>query len=656
MTTQSGTPTYNTGFLSSNVPGASDLLPNNNSRVNYGNNSTLLNILSKDTIDTRYNTGNVNPYSGPTARSLFYNAAAYDYNSAKYGQYLIYSIVGNHDPNFYDNYYLSERTEYNQKVSEVNFVSGGSRNPSAGFLVRQTASNLASLNPGSVSILQNSYGPTDTGNYIIGGASAPYFWRDFIYCKYYGHIPNNYMITLRRFPSPVRDNLSLPPSVKDTDVYKVQGAGRPVAQAVTWWGPSTQNTLNNIIGFTTGLKWTPASQKGAADGGKLNQEGFSQGLFKGALGTILNGAFGTVAGKSGENAFTGLQNIINIATNATDTGYAEGEGAYRNYKLRDKAESPGGPLSEFIWTSVDTIDSANIRARGLKGAGEDGSAISLNFHYELTSAGEVNSKNALIDILGNLLGLCTNYGKFLTPDIRYDNKFPAINFPGGNEGLALFYTDPVKFVKTLIDFSQDPNGPPNGDPIKQALLGTKNSVENARNLYASITTQLKTKSLKDLGDLSAASNVALYFLTEDFLNNVVFPTSILTGMPTGEWHLVVGNPCNPIAMIGNLNCTGITVKFGEVLGPDDFPTELIATITLQMARPRERGEIESMFNRGQGRLYQSVQPVYSNSQSTGAYATVNGNVITAPNSGNTSNFSTFWSPEDAAGAYTPEGE
>ena len=150
-----------------------------------------------------------------------------------------------------------------------------------------------------------------------------------------------------------------------------------------------------------------------------------------------------------------------------------------------------------------------------------------------------------------------------------------------------------------------------------------------------------------------ANNLAIYALTEKFLENVVFPSSVLTGMPTGEWHLVVGNPCNPIAMIGNLICDNLKIDFGDVLGPDDFPTELTATISLKMARPRERGEIESMFNRGEGRLYQSVHPVYSNSQSIGAFGTVNGNIILSPNQDNTTNLNMFWGSQNTEGEYLP---
>jgi hypothetical protein len=636
--------------LSSNNPTAGDLLPKRNGTINFGNNQKLLQNSTKDVIDKAYNSGSVNPYAGPTARSLFYNAAIYDYNSAKYGQYLFYSIIGNNDPNFYENYYLSERTEYNSKISETNSVSGGSRNPSAGFLVRQTQSNLGAANQRRNNTFSFLFGPGDEGSFIIGGASAPYYWRDFIYCKYYGHIPNNYMLTLRRFPSPMRDNLSLPSNVKNSDIYKVQGAGRPVAQAVTWFGGNTGNSLSDILQISTGLRWNENLTQSDA----ISQDGFASGIFKNQLGDLLGGSFASDAG-----AATGMMGkigaVINAAAAASDSGYQESVAARRNKALRDKAISPGGPLSDFIWVSVDTVDQAVVRARGLDGVFND---FTLNFHYELTSVGEVNSKAAMVDILGNLLSLTTNYGNFLTPEIRYDNSFPAVNFPGGDEGLSQFYTDPVQFIKTLIRFAVDPNQTTNGDPVAEGVAGTINSVAKSRDLWSSLVTQMQNKTLKDfaadLGNSSQLNNLILYALTEKFTRELVFPAAVLTGLPTGEWHLIVGNPCNPIAMIGNLICKSIDITFGEILGPDDFPTELTAKVVLKHARARERGEIESMFNRGGGRLYQSVSPVYSNSQSTGAFATTTGQVITSPNKDGTSDISTFYGPGLSTEQYQPD--
>jgi hypothetical protein len=124
----------------------------------------------------------------------------------------------------------------------------------------------------------------------------------------------------------------------------------------------------------------------------------------------------------------------------------------------------------------------------------------------------------------------------------------------------------------------------------------------------------------------AANRFLKNMLTPDLIAKYQVPMAFFTGAPIGEWHLTVGNPCNPIALIGNLLCDGVAIEFGETLGPDDFPTHMKATFTLRHGRDRERGEIESIFNRGDGRLYQSSLPTSSTMQSNDAVADTAGNV------------------------------
>ena len=74
--------------------------------------------------------------------------------------------------------------------------------------------------------------------------------------------------------------------------------------------------------------------------------------------------------------------------------------------------------------------------------------------------------------------------------------------------------------------------------------------------------------------------------------------ALLTGEPVGEWHLTIGNPMNPIAMIGNLICNNLEIEIDETagLGPDDFPLGWSITVTLEHGMARDRDAIESMFN------------------------------------------------------------
>jgi hypothetical protein len=86
--------------------------------------------------------------------------------------------------------------------------------------------------------------------------------------------------------------------------------------------------------------------------------------------------------------------------------------------------------------------------------------------------------------------------------------------------------------------------------------------------------------------------------------NVKGMHALLTGNPVGNWHVTVGNPLNPIMVIGNLICTDMRFEFSEELGPDDFPLELKVVYNLEHGMARDKGSIQSMFNRGGGKIYE----------------------------------------------------
>ena len=575
------------------------------------------------TIVKRYsNLGSNNPFKGPTARSLFYEAAKRTPNA--YGQFLFYSL-GNNENDFVDSYYKSENAEYNRRVSSLK-----SKNPSAGYLVRET-SDLESIignNEGRLSGFVSKFEKS-----IIGGLSAPYYWKDFLYCKYYGTIPNNYMITLRRFPTPVLDNLSVPESVKTSEAYLTKGAGRPVAQAVTWFGGNTGNVLSSLIQFTTGLEWDPDTQADV-----ITQEATSKGFYGDLPYKSFSEAARVVTGT--DDLSLALQSIGENAAIYADPNNTTVES--RRYSgLRDRAtEGNFGLLSKYQWVPMDVIKDTYVRKSGLKFTWEN---LNVVFEYDLTSVGEVNTKAAMLDIMGNLLSIGTNYGNFLSPDIKYNSEFPAVGFPGGEEGLLQFYKDPLNFILTygekILNAQGQATKSAQGAQITGEISpGASSSTENSD--LAELRAQILQLTNKDgatvdinkIRDLSkkfpgALRRILQNVVTADYIEKIQASSSLLTGTPIGEWHLTIGNPCNPIAMIGNLICDDLKIEFGDALGPDDFPTTIKATFTLKHARSRERGEIESIFNRGDGRLYQSSLETSSSLQSYDAYADTAGNIL-----------------------------
>jgi hypothetical protein len=56
-------------------------------------------------------------------------------------------------------------------------------------------------------------------------------------------------------------------------------------------------------------------------------------------------------------------------------------------------------------------------------------------------------------------------------------------------------------------------------------------------------------------------------------------------------------------MIGNLICDSIEVELGDELGPDDFPLDIKVTVHLDHGMIRDKDAIQSIFNRGMGRIY-----------------------------------------------------
>jgi hypothetical protein len=586
----------------------------------------LLNERGQAIVARYSNIGADNPAKSqhPLPRSLFYDAAKLDPDvkqAEKNGLFMFYSFGGGGGNAYLDQYYLSERSEYNRIISPPE-----SKNPTAAQLVADTAA----YSP----LLLASGDNLSAGSPIKGGPHAPYYWKDFIYCKYYGTIPNNRLITLRRFTSPVLDNFSLPKGLRTPENLK-KGVGMPVAQAVTWFGGKSGNTLSTLIGFSSGIEWGDVP----IDPDRI-QKAFGDGLLSSTAYSILTNLASTFNG-SDSNADSiiqddkykpGLEAIANALS-------PEGDELTRNRFFRaffDAAkEDQGGRmgiLSERMWVPVDVIKSTKKRELGLTFTWSD---MVIKFSYDLTSVGEVNTKAALFDILGNLLSIGTNYGNFLSPYIRYDSEYSALTFPGGDEGAKQFYTDPQAFV--FNNFAKMFTGEkPSGKVIGNTTIdeGSLNTFEqDLKDLQKAITE----------GNVNSEENQGLFQRVFKGIKSAMAgmaatdwqaPLSLYTGAPIGEWHIVMGNPYNPIAMIGNLICKDVAITFGDLLGPDDFPSTLEASFTLSHGRDRERGEIESIFNQGDGRLYQSVKSTSANAQTYNTVVGLDGTVSTNENLNN----------------------
>lgn len=468
-----------------------------------------------------------------------------------------------------------------------------------------------SLNPTTTSIINwgegDPYGRT------------PYHFSDFVFCKYWNIVPNNRMMTLRRYPAPIVDNLKFPgmdgftgagtPSEKSNDGYsppldangnelpniggtgngtnfnrekgtdnptEEQGSGKkvtfpPMATAVTFFGEETENQLSDILKFTTGFNW-----------GETEADVFE-------VGTLSNPDM--EAGPAG--LFGGLGSMarmLNIASGNFDSNAILNEGNLPPDPYKD------GPYENRIIGPVNAITSVRKRERGLQYENK----ISLTFEYVARPIGGVNTKAVLLDIISNFLVIGSATAMFWGGQHRFMGQPQRYPFIGGDKGIQQWYRgDPVAWGQTSIE------------SFSTKVVGAGGVLDMAKNFFSSLLGGNGNKDIMGgakniLAGDNIASNIIKARAAERSKGAIPYLTglrALLIGEPVGEWHLTIGNPLNPIAMIGNLICDNIEVEFGNELGPDDFPLDVKITVNLEHGMARDRDAIQSMFNRGMGRIY-----------------------------------------------------
>jgi hypothetical protein len=389
---------------------------------------------------------------------------------------------------------------------------------------------------------------------ILDRPGLTYSWSDFLYAKYHRKIPNNYMVTVRRFAFPQMDNL-FDPAMYDHKTEDVVEVTQPeLARAVTWMGETTGNSLEEFFTFSFGFNWQDLeSEVQVLNSNSQGIQGSSI-LGVGTTGFGLGAAVSSVATTgSGTTTAQGRQTAANAGFDATKETYP------------NHTEGPINVIKKMI-----------IQDPGL----EFNHEFELKFHYNLASHGKINPKMAFLDILSNLLVLTYNNAPFW--------------------GGAARWTGNGKFGSPLGDHSKLASGDLSG--FLQSVIGDAGSLLS--NVFGNGSGGFSVESvLGGLGDV--AGDMLGGWLSEN-LNSpqgAQVAAAFLSGDPTGKWHVTIGNPMNPIAMIGNLVLDDTSMKLSGPLGRDDFPTNLEVTMKFKHGRPRDKSEIEQMFNAGRGRMY-----------------------------------------------------
>lgn len=484
---------------------------------------------------------------------------------------------------------------------------------------------------------------------------TPYSYQDFVYCKWFGIIPNNRLITLRRYHAPTRDNLQFEQMFGDDNGGTTSNDGgkkptlfAPRCTVVSYIGSETGNTFQDFLKFSTGINWDEAT----ADIWDVSGEDGSDPQ------AVIDEMFGSDGGFGGadNNAFNGL---LSLGTNVTNRILSFGKMAMAINKKVDLTENAQMKLLAANMNPYENIYSHRIqgpldRIQAVKRRKEGiifDSSYQVTCTYVTKSIGGINPKAAMLDILANCMEMVSPTAIFwggghrfmITPhmypfhDGGWRDNFMKRLYDGkifGDDGAI------ATVLKGVKEFGTGDTGGFDWSNITSKLggmLGT--GLACISSLVSSVTTALfgeGTNALSAILDkgaqaVSGKNNDALKAAANNVFNNLntmwhskvlaksVAPqihgmNAILIGDPVGEWHLTVGNPLNPIIVVGNLICEKMDVQFGEELGPDDFPTELKVVYTLQHGMQRDKKAIQSMFNRGMGAIYELPDYIRSSSE------------------------------------------
>jgi hypothetical protein len=199
--------------------------------------------------------------------------------------------------------------------------------------------------------------------------------------------------------------------------------------------------------------------------------------------------------------------------------------------------------------------------------------ITITFDYELRSYNGINGRQAMLDLISNILNVTYNTGTFWGGGYR-----------GGGAHQNNIFTNLPIFTK--------------GDKGK-GLVGFIESFTESFNTVAKEAQTAIDNNGGVIETLKKLANNIGGMLISGFLNKLGRPqkamtNSLLSPAPVGLWHLTIGNPHHPIMSIGNLILKSTTIQHYGPLGVDDFPTGLKVTCDLIRGKSRDIRDIEKL--------------------------------------------------------------
>lgn len=228
----------------------------------------------------------------------------------------------------------------------------------------------------------------------------------------------------------------------------------------------------------------------------------------------------------------------------------------------------------------------DVSGKGLNSGLESSVSVTFETTYLFQEINGVDAKAAMLDIIGNILVMGTSPERFYVTGSASHQLQTLINeFKNGNvgglfnsikEGITEVITEAIDKIATVAKEAADAST--DGDNNTSAL----------------------STVLDKVGDMASDFMKSRYSRYKWQLTGLL---GTMAGMETAPWHITIGNPKAPWFTSGNMVISSVELIPNDVLGYNDYFTELTVKISLKQGRSMGLTGLSNMFNNGRGRIY-----------------------------------------------------
>lgn len=419
---------------------------------------------------------------------------------------------------------------------------------------------------------------------------AKYRYIDFMFCRDLGKIPNNHLLTLRKFTRPVGDNINTRLPKSDTPYNFNQSMD--VGRLVTWFG-NGDNKLEDIIKYNYAATFKQLDSKIQPVDSQEDEE--STGII-GKMVNTINPRYNQAMSQGRTGAHNFISQLGGRYLSTSFANFARG-GQYERHEIFTPYDH------NKVYEPKNTIQSTHVYEGKLTFSQE----FTIKFSYKLRAYDNINPRAAFLDLIGNILAVTYRSGTFWGGSRMFRGAPPnKVGTAKVNAFLDRTFDTLGGIGNNLLSGNLDIGGTLGS--IWGAVKQIASDAFNTAKSLALGNTSTKGKSpLQVIGAI--VKHTGLWSGVQGMIKNglgrpaVYALDSLLTGDNVGLWHLTIGNPRNPIMSIGNLIIDKSEITQSGPLGLDDFPTDLMVSVSLKHGRPRDSAEIQKMYTKGSGPIY-----------------------------------------------------